>query len=150
MTHQSPRETLELMLHHLGITAIVTEEQRPCGPTLVVRSENVRPLIGPDGRVLDDLQYLLNRILVSEESEMPRVVLDFNGFREEQQRQLIEEVEREVEIVRREGGERVLRPMNSFERMMVHNTYKGDPVIRTTSPEGKERIKQITVRRVDV
>ncbi|NJL19173.1 MAG: single-stranded DNA-binding protein [Bdellovibrionaceae bacterium] len=148
MTHLSPRETLELMLHHLGITAIVTEEQRVCGTTLVVRSESVAALIGPEGRILDDLQYLLNRILVSEESEMPRVVLDFNGFRDEQHRRLMEEVEREVEIVRREGGERLLRPMNSFERMLVHNTYKDDPGVRTTSPEGRERIKQISIRRV--
>ncbi|MEM1159230.1 MAG: R3H domain-containing nucleic acid-binding protein [Verrucomicrobiota bacterium] len=148
MNHYSPKDMLEVMLSHLGISAEVVEEMRPSGPTLHIVDEEASFLIGENGHTLDDLQYLLNRMLVSEENEQTRVAVDIAGYRLNEQVRFLEKVREVVETVRTTGEEVVLDPMNSYERMMVHNAFKEDAEIQTSSPSGPERTKQITVRRV--
>lgn len=148
MNHYSPKEMLELMLSHLGLPAEVVEEQRPSGPTLHILDEDALFLVGSDGSGLEDLQYLLNRMIASEDmSEQSRISIDIAGHRLREQSAFLLSVAEQVNRVRTDGVEITLEPMNSYERMMVHNTYKSDPEIETTSPDGPERIKQITVRR---
>jgi len=148
MNHYTPKEMLELMLSHLGIQAEVVEEQRPSGLTLHILDEEASFLIGEDGQVLEDLQYLLNRMLVSEDMEQARVSIDIAGYRLNEQTRFLEKIRERVESVRQTGEEMVLEPMNSYERMLVHNTFKDDPEIETSSPEGSERMKQIHVRKI--
>jgi spoIIIJ-associated protein len=148
MNHYTPKEMLELMLSHLGIQAEVAEEQRPSGLTLHILDEEASFLIGEDGQVLEDLQYLLNRMLVSEDMEQARVSIDIAGYRLNEQTRFLEKIRERVESVRQSGEEIILDPMNSYERMLVHNTFKDDPEIETSSPEGSERMKQIHVRKI--
>ncbi len=148
MNHYSPKEMLEVMLSHLGISAEVVEEMRPSGPTLHIVDEDAAFLIGENGHTLEDLQYLLNRMLASEENEQTRVSVDIAGYRLNEQVRFLEKVREVVETVRTTGEEVVLDPMNSYERMIVHNTFKEDAEIETSSPSGPERTKQITVRKV--
>jgi spoIIIJ-associated protein len=148
MNHYSPKEMLEVMLSHLGISTEVVEEMRPSGPTLHILDEEVSYLIGENGQTLEDLQYLLNRMLASEESEQIRVSVDIAGYRLNEQLQFLEQVREKVETVRSTGEQVVLDPMNSYERMIVHNTFKQDPEIETSSPSGPDRMKQITVCKI--
>lgn len=148
MNHYSPKEMLEVMMSHLGISVEVVEEMRPSGPTLHIVNEEASYLIGDNGNTLEDLQYLLNRMLASEENEQVRVSVDIAGYRLNEQVRFLEKVRERVETVRTTGEELVLDPMNSYERMIVHNTFKEDAEIETTSPSGPERMKQITVRKV--
>ncbi|MGF1679112.1 MAG: protein jag [Candidatus Methylacidiphilales bacterium] len=147
MNHYSPKELLEVMLSHLGIIAEVTEETRPSGLTLHIIGNEARFLIGEDGELMEDLQYLLNRMVSIDEQDHQRIALDINSHRLNEQSRFLEEIKKTVEHVRTTGTEITLDPMNSFERMIVHNTYKNDPEIETSSPSGPDRIKQITVRR---
>jgi spoIIIJ-associated protein len=146
--HLSAKETLELMLNHLGLTAEVQEEQRSEGVALNILMENPGWLVSEDNHALDELQYLLNRVMLSEESDQPKIIVDVNHHRKVQQQEFLKSVIEDVETVRQSGDEMTLPPMNSFERMLVHNHFKEDPEIETTSPQGPDRIKQITVRRI--
>jgi predicted RNA-binding protein Jag len=40
-----------------------------------------------------------------------------------------------------------LWPMNSYHRRLVHNTFKEDLVIQTSSPTDSAKLKQITMTR---
>jgi len=148
MNHYSPKEMLEVMLSHLGVSAEVLEEMRPSGPTLHITDEDASYLIGENGQTLEDLQYLLNRMLASEENEQARVSVDVASYRLNEQVRFLEKIREIVETVRTTGEEMVLDPMNSYERMMVHNSFKEDSEIETSSPSGPERTKQITIRKV--
>jgi spoIIIJ-associated protein len=143
----SPRETLELMLGHLGYTFEIREEQRPSGKTLHVLTRDSARLIGRNGKVIDDLQYLLNRILTREEEATPRIIVDVENYRQQLVDQMMTEVREAADSVRQTGTEAVLRPMNSFERRLVHNLFKSDPDIQSVSPQDDNRIKRITLRR---
>ncbi|MDX6767336.1 MAG: KH domain-containing protein [Candidatus Methylacidiphilales bacterium] len=143
----SPRETLELMLGHLGFTFEIREEERPSGRTLHVFTRESARLIGRNGRVIDDLQYLLNRILTRDEEAAPRVIVDVENFRQQLVDHMLAEVREAAEQVRSSGQEVVLRPMNSFERRLVHNLFKDDPDVQSVSPQDDSRIKRITLRK---
>jgi spoIIIJ-associated protein len=145
--HVSPRETLELMLGHLGFSVEIHEEDRLAGRTLHIRTSEPGRLIGRNGRLLDDLQYLLNRILSHEEDSAPRVIVDVENYRQQLVDQMLERVKAAAESVRAGGPEVVLEPMNSFERRLVHNLFKDDPDIETVSPAEASRLKRITLRR---
>lgn len=145
--HLNAKETLELMLTHLELNAMVQEEERSEGVALNILIEEPGWLIDDDNQVLDELQYLLNRVMLSEESDQPKIIVDVNNRRKIQQQEFLKGVIEAAETVRQSGEEMILPPMNSFERMLVHNHFKNDSEIETTSPEGPDRIKQITVRR---
>jgi len=147
MSGYSPKETLELMLSHLGLACEVREENRPAGPVLHVLTGEPGRLIGRNGKTLDDLQYLLNRMLSHVDDEAQRITVDVENYRQQQYAGLFKDVEAAAERVRSSGEEVTLPPMNSFERRIVHNLYKDDPEIATSSPAEPARLKSITIRR---
>ena len=145
MSLQRARETLELMLGHLGLVFEV-EEMEPSGRfVLNVHSREAGRLIGRDGQILEDLQYLLNRILNRSEGGIANVIVDVEGYRQKEKQDFLGRVRELAEQVRRTGRPLVLAPMNSFDRRLVHQAFAEDPEIATQSEEGAARLKQITL-----
>jgi spoIIIJ-associated protein len=145
MSSQRARETLELMLGHLGLVFEV-EELEPAGRhVLNIHSRESGRLIGRDGEVLDDLQYLLNRILNRGEEGAANVIVDVEGYRQKEKQDFLGRIREKAEEVRRTGRPVVLAPMNSFDRRLVHQAFADDPEIATHSEEGSARLKQITL-----
>jgi spoIIIJ-associated protein len=145
MSLQRARETLELMLGHLGLVFEV-EEMEPAGRhVLNVHSREAGRLIGRDGQVLEDLQYLLNRILNRNEEGAANVIVDIEGYRQKEKQDFLGRVRELADQVRRTGQPLVLAPMNSFDRRLVHQAFAEDPEIMTQSEESTARLKQITL-----
>jgi spoIIIJ-associated protein len=145
MSLQRARETLELMLGHLGLVFEV-EEMEPAGRLVLnVHSREAGRLIGRDGHVLEDLQYLLNRILNRSEEGGPNVIVDIEGYRQKEKQDFLDRVRELADQVRRTGRPIVLAPMNSFDRRLVHQAFAEDPEIASHSEEGAARLKQITL-----
>lgn len=138
------RETLEMLLGHLGLVFEV-EEGEPGRHVLNVHSREAGRLIGRDGHVLEDLQYLLNRILNRHEEGAPNVIIDIEGYRQKEKQDFLGRVRELADQVRRTGHPLVLAPMNSFDRRLVHQAFADDPDIATQSEEGAARLKQITL-----
>jgi len=145
MSLQRARETLELMLGHLGLVFEV-EEMEPAGRhVLNIHSREAGRLIGRDGQVLEDLQYLLNRILNRSEEGATNVIVDVEGYRQKEKQDFLGRIRELAEQVRRTGHPLVLAPMNSFDRRLVHQAFAEDPEIATQSEEGTARLKQVTL-----
>ena len=145
MSSQRARETLELMLGHLGLVFEV-EEMEPAGRhVLNIHSRESGRLIGRDGQVLDDLQYLLNRILNRSEEGAANVIVDVEGYRQREKQDFLGRIREMAEDVRRTGKSLALAPMNSFDRRLVHQAFADDPQICTHSEEGPARLKRITL-----
>jgi spoIIIJ-associated protein len=145
MSAHRARETLELMLGHLGLVFEV-EEMEPAGRhVLNIHSREAGRLIGRDGHVLEDLQYLLNRILNRSEEGAVNVIVDVEGYRQKEKQDFLGRIRELADEVRRSGQPMVLAPMNSFDRRLVHQAFADDPEIITQSEEGASRLKQITL-----
>jgi spoIIIJ-associated protein len=145
MSSQRARETLELMLGHLGLVFEV-EEMEPAGRhVLNIHSRESGRLIGRDGQVLEDLQYLLNRILNRGEEGTVNVIVDVEGYRQKEKQDFLSRIRSMADEVRRTGKPRVLPAMNSFDRRLVHQAFADDAEIATQSEDGAARLKQVTL-----
>jgi spoIIIJ-associated protein len=136
---------LDTMLGHLGFTATIEVQQAGDGPCLQIHTGNSTALIGSDGDRLDDLQYLVNRILRRHFPTAERIKVDCEHFRSIQEDQLHEEVRSIAERVKTTGKSYQMRPLNAYYRRLVHNVLTANPDVASHSPDGDERLKRITI-----
>jgi len=88
------KEILDTMLGYLGFVVRIEVDAASPEPGLLVFSEEGELLIGKDGDRLDDIQYLVNRLLQRQDQAAPRVRVDINHYRSMSEDRLIEEAER--------------------------------------------------------
>jgi len=138
---------VDTMLGHLGFVATVEGNEGADGPCLQISTAQSEFLIGREGQRLDDIQYLVNRILRRHIPEAPRIKVDCEHYRAIQEEKLTEEVLGIAERVRASGKPFRMRPLNAYYRRIVHNTLVDDQEIETRSPEGSQRLKRITIRK---
>lgn len=142
----TPKELLDDMLGFLGFVIEIQEQQNEAGNlVLQIYTEESRRLIGRDGETLEAMQFLLNRLLQTQNKDAPKVIVDCEHYRSMREDKIVERVRELAERVRATGRSLQLEPMNSYERRIVHNAFKDDPDVATWSPDDSARIKQITL-----
>jgi spoIIIJ-associated protein len=141
----APRELLECMLGHLGFIFQVEEIQRGEHLILNIQTRDPRKLIGRDGHVLEEMQYLLNRLISGKDDHASRVMIDVEGYRQKEQQQLIERARALSDRVIHEKESQMLPPMNAFERFLIHQEFKDHPQIKSRSIETQGKLKQISL-----
>lgn len=144
-TVETATRILDTMLGHLGITATIEAQETQDGPCLQIHSTDSKTIIGRDGDRLDDLQYLVNRILRRQFPKAERIKVDCEHFRTIREDQMAAEIREIAERVKTTGKSHQLRPLNAYYRRMVHNILVDDPDIETHSPQGDDRLKRITI-----
>jgi spoIIIJ-associated protein len=135
------------MLSLLGFYCQVEETREDSCIVLQVYSAEKERLIGPEGRVLEDLQALLNRMLLARSKDAPKVQVDVEHYRAIQADRLISRVMVLAESVRATGRSLQLDPMNAYERRIVHNAFAEDAELETWSPPEHARLKRVVVRK---
>src|SRR5258708_18355301 len=141
------REILDTMLGHLGFVVDIQEIETETGKQLQVFTAENEALIGPHGETLEDLQFLLNRMLQAQDRNAPRVQVDVGHWRAMRDEKLRQRIRQMADTVRISGRPVKLEPMNSYDRRIVHNTLKEDPDVMSFSPNDDARIKRITIQR---
>ena len=144
-TAESATKILDTMLGHLGFTATIEQQETHEGPCLQIHSAESETLIGNEGDRLDDLQYLVNRILRRHLPKAERIKVDCEHFRSIQEDHLSEEIKGIAKRVKTTGKPFLMRPLNAYYRRMVHNILADDPLIGSHSPQGEDRLKRITI-----
>lgn len=138
-------EILSTMLDQLGFESEITLQETEKGCCLQIASPDSQILIGQKGDRLDDIQYLVNRILQDKDPESEKVRVDCDHYRENSEKQLQEKVLELAEEVKRTGIEKRLQPLNAYHRRLVHNFLVEDSEVSTSSPQGSSRFKRITI-----
>lgn len=142
------RQILDSMLGYLGFTVQIDEVDGPDGPTLQLHTEDSKLLIGNRGATMEDIQYLVNRILQKHLPEAPRIRVDIEYYRSMKEDKLVEHAREMGERVRITGQSQMLDPMNSYYRRMVHNAFLNDPEVMSVSVDGdSDRYKRILLKR---
>ena len=104
-------------------------------------------LLEEDGEVLRALEHLLQRAATRPGSRQ-RVVVACPGYREQRDDSLRAEALALARAVRLDGRPRETRPLNSYERRIVHMVVSEEPGMRTFSVgEGADR--RVTVARAE-
>ncbi len=140
------RQSLDSLLDKLGFTGTIAEEHTEEGLCLqITQSPDAKYIIGEDGDRLDDLQYLVNRIIQKQDPEAKRVRIDCDYFRENYEKRLVEKAVSLAHKVQETGKPLKLQPLNAYYRRIVHNALLSVEGIRTESPNTDERFKRITI-----
>jgi spoIIIJ-associated protein len=142
----SAHQILNTMLGHLGFSATIEEQDSPEGACLQVMTEESALLIGKNGERLDDVQYLVNRILQKKLEEPPRIRIDCDHFRVRQEESLVSLAQDLARKAKETGTPQKMRPLNAYHRRIVHNALIDDDEIETVSPRSDERLKRILIR----
>jgi spoIIIJ-associated protein len=147
MSQPTPREALDAILGYLGFAFEIEEQERDGHVVLQIYTHDAELLIGRRGETLDDLQYLVNRIVQSGEAKSARVIVDVEHHRQMRDDALVATVRKLAEAVRTSGKPIQTDPLNSYDRYIVHNAFKDDPEVMTWSPQDDARVKRVTLRR---
>jgi spoIIIJ-associated protein len=141
------KDILDTMLGYLGFVTEIDEEERQGLHLLQVHTPEKDRLIGRHGELLEDVQFLLNRILQAKFPDEPRVQIDIEYYREMREDGIVQRARQIADLVRKTGRPFHLDPMNSYDRRIIHNAFKDDPDIMTWSPPDEARIKRITLKK---
>ncbi len=136
---------LDAMLGHLGLAAEIEIQETDDGPCLQIFSSEKEIIIGDNGDRLDDIQYLVNRILRRQMPDAVRVKVDCEHFRSMQEDQLQEEVRELVGLVKTQNKTYRMRPLNAYYRRLAYNVIAGEEGVSASSPSGDDRLKRISI-----
>lgn len=140
---------LKTMLWQLGFEVSVEIVEEADGPCACISSPDSQIIIGKAGDRLEDLQYLMNRIVSIKHPELPKVKVDCDGYRKAQEALLLENVMSLAEKVREEGKPARTRPLNAYYRRIVHNAFTDVEDMVTSSPEENTRYKRVKIEQVE-
>ncbi len=89
--------------------------------TVSIVGADLNQLVGEKGAVLEALQELTRLAVTRETGERSRLMLDISGYRAEVKTKLIEVAKTAAASALESGEEVELKPMNAFERKVVHD-----------------------------
>jgi spoIIIJ-associated protein len=130
-----PKAKLAELLQTLGFEATIEEGKFEDNPMLNIITDDSGRLIGRKGQTLAALQFILNRLIHSEDDNAQKITLDVGGYRAAARDELVKKAIAAADKVRRWGDVIELEPMNAFDRRIVHRALKDDPDIETHSIE---------------
>ena len=81
-------------------------------------------LVGREGEVLDAIQELTRLAVQTSTGDRSRLMLDIDGFRAGRRKELKKLAEDMAEEAKTTGNSIKLKPMNAFERKIIHDTIQ--------------------------
>jgi spoIIIJ-associated protein len=118
--------------------------------SLNLTTQEPQILIGKDGQTLIDIQHLLKRILdkslYKEEEEKEHIFIDFdiNNYKKRKEEYLKELANGLANEVILSKEEKILNPMSSYERRIIHLALSGRQDVETKSI-GEEPMRKIVI-----
>src|SRR5436190_23428272 len=104
----------------LGINASVDVEQSPDGPRLNITGEQAEILVRHRGEPLKALQHVVDMAFGRAVGEDTRVFVDALSYRHGKDMELRQMARFLAEKAKQTGAEQPLRPLNPYERRLVH------------------------------
>jgi spoIIIJ-associated protein len=116
---------------------------------LEIKRDEEGVLIGKDGRTLESLQMLINRMVNKRLRNTTRVVLDIDGYRKRRADSMVSIGYRLGEKAKRIGHSLTVGPFNAHDRRIIHVTLKDDLCLKTESlGEGEfKKVKIIPIKK---
>lgn len=140
-------QIVDSMLGYLGFAVKIDQDDGPEGLTLQIHTEDSLMLIGRHGATMEDIQYLVNRVLQRHIPNAPRIRVDIDYYRSMREDQMVEQAKELGERVRATGKPEILPPMNSYYRRIIHNVFVNDPQVQSVSLDGQARFKRVQLKR---
>jgi len=116
---------------------------RPTVQIVADDNTDIKHLIGRDGEVVDALQQLTRLAVQQKTGERSRLIVDVDGFLKRKRQRLHGIALDAVDEVRETGEPVDLKPMNSFERKVVHDVVREEGL--KSRSHGEEPHRHVTI-----
>ncbi|MCT7962471.1 RNA-binding protein [Laspinema sp. D1] len=150
---QRGQQWIEQLLTLLRIESSVTTQEQEDSFWLTIDEKNLTPeqieiLTGPNGQVLDAIQYLLNTTLnIAQPTDVQAsYTIELNQYRVRREAVLREMVAKAVETVQETGEAYEMKGLSSAERRQIHNLLKDYEDLESFS-RGQEPDRRLVVHR---
>lgn len=108
---------------------------------------NLSTLVGREGRTLGALQELSRLAVQTQTGQRSWLMLDIDGFRNSRREELVKKAKRAIDDVKDGGEEFAFKPMNSFERKIIHDQAARAGLVSESEGEGDGR--HVVIRLAD-
>ena len=135
------------ILTSLGFECSITPAWDGEEVTLNISGPDSGIIIGEGGSRLDDLQYLVNRLIVLKAENPPRIRVDCDNYRAKSEAKLVQTARQKAEKVLAGGRPATMGPMNAYHRRLVHSALAEMAGIHTESEAVDSRFTRITISR---
>lgn len=116
---------------------------RPTVQIVADDDTDIKHLIGRNGEVVDALQQLTRLAVQQKTGERSHLIVDVDGFLKRKRQHLRDVTLDAIDAVKESGEPMDLKPMNSFERKVVHDVVR-DEGLKSRS-HGEEPHRYVTV-----
>lgn len=114
------KEILEKILVFLGVKVNIIEKAEGNLINFNLSSKDSGILIGYRGDNLQALQYIVNLLAKNKLGEEVYIVLDIANYKKDKDKRLEDFAKNIAQKVKKTQKSEILRPMNSYERRVVH------------------------------
>ena len=150
--HSKPEENAEeygkqflvKIASFLGVNLDVTIKKANDRLLFVLESDNEETLAGKDGEALEALQHLVRLAIAKKFKQNLKLLLDINDFRERKKKTIIVMAKKLADKARRAGRPLKTKPLNPYERRIIHTLFKNTRGISTSS-EGDGHTKRVVI-----
>ena len=116
---------------------------RPTVQIVADDDTDIKHLIGRNGEVVDALQQLTRLAVQQKTGERSHLIVDVDGYLKRKRQRLHDIALDAIDEVRETGGPVDLKPMNSFERKIVHDVVREEGM--KSRSHGEEPRRYVTV-----
>ncbi|MFH0781457.1 MAG: Jag N-terminal domain-containing protein [Pseudomonadota bacterium] len=127
------KEELLRIVELMGFPSTLEVQTTGLAVTCTLRGEFEENLAGPEGKVLDSLQYILRKIVSRKVQERLRISINVGEFREKRLEELKVKAAELAALVKEDGKTQVLPGLNPSERRVIHMFFQEDKEIRSRS-----------------
>lgn len=139
-------EFLKGLISNMGVNGEISYDEDEEAINLYINeSDDFKVLIGKSGETLESIQYLLSIFARRNTSLEKRVYLDINGYKKRKEETIRETAMTFAKKAIRYKKVMRLRPMNAYERRIVHSTLHNMKGVFTVS-EGEEPHRKVVIK----
>ena len=127
------RNDLQQLLQHMGVPAEVEVSFTHTTVHCRITGPRESQVIGPEGRTLDSIQYLLRKMVARHLPDRIMLALDAGNFRQRRAEELKERAVELAELVKADGKTQAIPALNPSERRVVHMVLQEEKGVRSRS-----------------
>jgi len=132
---QETKQLVEEFIKQMGVNVnkINILEYDDNNVNIDLKTDKDSLIIGKRGKTLEALQYLVNIIFNKNREKRVKIILDVQGYRDKRVQSLQKLAKNLALKVKQTRRDKVLEPMNPYERKIIHSALQNNKDIKTES-----------------
>ena len=141
---ESAREILEKIVASISPGTDIIAEQKGDDIVLNIKGNNPGVLIGPKGKTLEAIEYIINKAINRISEQQVRVIVDAENYKQRREDFLKRLAFKMGEKAKKINKIVTIDPISPHDRRIVHLALKGDSRVRTKS-KGEGFLKKVLI-----